>query len=234
MAARIQVHCTFGLRSIILELAEPFRRARGHGIDFHFDSTPGVVGRMERGEPADLILVARAIAVDLAARGHLPAAGIHDVTSSNIGVAIRAGAPRADISTPAAFKAFLLAQRSVVYTDPASGGASGVHFATVLERLGIAAEMAPKSILNVGSYNSDLVVRGRADVAIQQIAEILPVAGVELLGPLPGELQLATIFVAALGKQPEAREAAMQLVDYLKSAEAAPIIARNGMEQIAA
>ena len=157
---------------------------------------------------------------------------IHDVARSGIGVAIRSGAPKPDIGTVEAFTRTLLAARSVVYTDPASGGASGVHFARLLDRLGIADAMRQRSILNVGSYNSDLVVSGKADLAIQQIAEILPVPGVELLGALPAELQLISTFVAAIGGNAPHRAAAQDLVAFLKSESAGSVIQRHGMNPI--
>lgn len=230
--AEIRVYCTFGLRSIILELAGPFQRESGHTISFQFDATPGVKARIVSGEVADVVLIARAIADDLQAAGHLPVQGIHDVARSGIGVAIKAGAAKPDISTPEAFKTALLAAKSVVYTDPASGGASGVHFANVVEKLGVSAQMQPKSLLNIGSYNSDLVVSGESELAIQQIAEILPVKGVELLGPLPGDLQLMTVFVAAIGRTSEVPDAARDLIGYLKSPAADPVIRSNGMEPV--
>lgn len=227
--AAITAFCTFGLRSIVLELAEPFQAATGHTIDLQLDSTPGVKARIRAGEPADLVLVARSIAEDLAGEGHLSRASIYDVTHSGIGVAIRQGAPRPDIGTTEAFKQMLLASRCVVYTDPASGGASGVHFATVIDRLGIADAMRSRTRLNVGTYNAELVARGEADIAIQQIAEILPVAGVELLGPLPADLQLSTVFVAAIGNTARHPAAAHALVELFRSRAAAPVIERHGM-----
>ena len=103
-----------------------------------------------------------------------------------MGLAVRAGAPKPDISTPEAFKRALLAAKSIVYTDPALGSPSGVHFAKVLERLGIAEEMKAKSKLHDGtSFNAELVAKGEIEIAIQQISEILPVRGAELVGPLP-------------------------------------------------
>lgn len=232
MADELIVFSTFALRSIILELAGPFERDTGQKIRFELHPTPDVKARIERGEAADIILIARDIADAIAATGHLDRAAIHDVARSGIGVAIPAGAPRPDIGSAEAFKRMLLASRTVVYTDPASGGASGVHFSAILDRLGIADAMRSRTRLNVGSYNASLVAAGEADVAIQQIAELLPVEGAALLGPLPDELQVYTVFSAAIGKTAPAPHAAAALVRFLRSVSSAEVIRRHGMEPV--
>lgn len=229
---QIIVFCTFALRSIILELAEPFKAATGIAIHFELDATPNVKKRIAAGEPADVILIARTIADELAHDGHLRAEDIHDVTRSGIGIAICAGASRPDISTPEALKQTLLATRCVVYTDPASGGASGIHFAAILKRLGIAEAMASRSRLNVGTYNSEFVACGEADLAVQQIAEILPVPGIELLGPLPEPLQVYSVFSAAIGRNAPDRKSAEALVAFLRSPQVSPVISKHGMQAI--
>ena len=108
---------------------------------------------------------------------------------------------------------------------------SGIHFAKVLERLGIADEMKAKSRLHDGtSFNAELVARGEVELAIQQISEIVPVQGVELLGPLPGDLQLTTVYAAAVGTAAKDQGAAKELVMFLTSPAAAAVIKRTGME----
>jgi molybdate transport system substrate-binding protein len=144
---------------------------------------------------------------------------------------VRAGAPKPDISTPEAFKRALLAAKSIVYTDPALGSPSGVHFAKVLERLGIAGEMKAKSKLHDGtSFNAELVAKGEIELAIQQISEILPVRGADLVGPLPGDLQLTTVFATGIGTAAKEQAAAKEFIQFLASPAAAAVIKAKGME----
>src|SRR5262245_14185852 len=150
-----------------------------------------------------------------------------------MGVAVRAGAPKPDISTPEALKRTLLAAKSIVYTDPALRSPSGVHFARVLERLGIAEEMKPKSKLHDGTtFNAELVARGEIEIAVQQISEILPVQGVELAGPLPGDLQLTTVYAAGIGTAAKEPAVAKEFIKFLLSPSAAAVINAKGMEPV--
>src|SRR5262249_36047923 len=119
---------------------------------------------------------------------------------SGMGIAGRVGTPKPDISTPETLKRTLLAAKSIVYTDPALRSPSGVHFAKVLESLGIADQMKAKTTLHNGvGFNAELVAKGEIEFAIQQISEIVPVKGVELIGPLPGDLQLTTVYATGIG-----------------------------------
>jgi molybdate transport system substrate-binding protein len=152
------------------------------------DGAPGTIqGRIMAGEPVDVVVLPAPRLDDLVKQGKIVTDSKIILARSGIGVAVRAGAPKPDISTSEALKRALLAAKSIVYTDPAASSPSGTHFAMVLERLGIAEEMRPKSKLHNGtSFNAEFVARGEIEIAIQQISEILPVQGVELVGPLPG------------------------------------------------
>jgi molybdate transport system substrate-binding protein len=144
---------------------------------------------------------------------------------------VRADAPKPDISTSEALKRALLAAKSVVYTDPAASSPSGIHFAMVLERLGIAEEMRPQSKLHNGtSFNAEFVARGEIEIAIQQISEILPVQGVELVGPLPRDLQLTTVFATGVATGAREQAAAKEFIEFLTSPAAAAVIKATGME----
>jgi molybdate transport system substrate-binding protein len=152
-----------------------------------------------------------------------------DVARSFVGIAIRAGAPRPDISTPEALKRTLLSAASVTFSDPATGAASGVHAVRLFERLGIAAEMKPKFKLGEG-YVGPRVASGEAELAIQQISALKAVAGIEIVGPLPAELQYVTYLSAGLGAAAQAPDAAKSLLNYLASPEAAAVIKSKGLE----
>lgn len=152
------------------------------------------------------------------------------VASCGVGISVRKGAPKPDISTPQALKRTLLSARAVAYSDPAGGGASGIHFTKVLEQLGIAEQIKAKAKLGRGVPNSEAVVRGEADLAVQQIPELLPVAGTELVGPLPRELQAITTFSAAALATSRSPKAVTALIQFLTSPEAAAVLKAAGFE----
>ena len=129
----------------------------------------------------------------------LAANSLMNVAGTPVSVVARAGAPKPDISSVGAFKQTLLTARSVVYADPAKGGASGVYFARVRDRLGIAEQLKGKTILVPGAQAAELVARGEAELGVAQASEIVPVAGAQLIGPLPGELASMTLFTAGVG-----------------------------------
>ena len=150
-----------------------------------------------------------------------------------IGVAVRAGSEKPDIATVETLKRTLLAARSIVYTDPAVGGASGIHFEKILDRLGIAKEIKAKSILNAKAAttpNAEIVARGEAELGIQLISEIVSVPGAELLGPLPAELQAMTAISAGIVVTATDPDAARVLFKFLTSPAAATVIKTTGME----
>ena len=146
-------------------------------------------------------------------------------------MAVRKGAPKPDISSPEAFKRTLLAAKSITYPDPASGGASGIHFAKVLDRLGIANEMKSKTVFpNKPPRIGDLVANGEAEIGVQPIQELMSVAGIEIVGPLPGDLQDTVVFAAAIMAGAKDTEASKALVNFLRTPEAAKVIKAKGME----
>jgi molybdate transport system substrate-binding protein len=189
-----------------------------------------VKSRIESGEAVDVAVMAAALIDYLVRQGRLRGDSRVTLARSGMGVAVRAGAAKPDIGSVAAFRRALLAAKSIVFTDPAAGGASGIHFRNVIERLGVTEDVMAKARLNSGSYNAEFVARGEAELAIQQISEILPVKGAELVGPLPNEVQLVTVFAAAIGTHAEAPGAAEELIAFLASPDAARIIAASGME----
>ena len=147
-----------------------------------------------------------------------------------MGVAVKEGAPRPDIATTEAFKKALLAAKSVAFVDP-TRGTSGRHFAAVMEKLGIAAEMKPKSKTLPGGFVAELVAKGEAELAVHQITEILPVKGVVLVGPLPPELQKVTIYQAAATTKARDADAARAFLANLRSAEVRALAARKGFTE---
>jgi len=155
---------------------------------------------------------------------------ITNVAGTPVALAIRAGASKPDVSNADALKRTLLAAKSIVYADPAKGGASGVYFAKVVDRLGITDELKPKTILVPGAQAAEVVAKGEAEIGVAQGSEIVPVAGVELLGPLPGEFASTTLFTAGIGATSKEPEAAKSLIQFLTGPVARPVFSAKGFQ----
>jgi molybdate transport system substrate-binding protein len=226
----IKIMSSGGLKGVIAELAQAFERHSGDRLETVFNPPNAVKTRIEGGEAVDVVVLSAVLIDELTAKGKVAAASRTEVARSGLGVAVRKGAPKPDISTADAFRRALLDAKSIVCSDPAGGAASGIHFQKVITDLGIAKEVMAKARLNSGSYNAEIVARGEAELAIQQISEIVPVKGAELVGPLPPGVQVTTRFVAAIGANSQAPAAAKALIDFLGSADAVRVIKANGMD----
>jgi molybdate transport system substrate-binding protein len=187
-----------------------------------------IASRLQRGEIADVVIVAEDLLQQFIADGFVLDAGHKKIASSVIGIAVRAGAPKPDIGTAEAFKRFLLAAKYVAY----SASVSGKYLTTeIYPRLGIADVMMPKSHLTTGGVRTGAVVaRGDADVCCQQISEMLPVEGIAHITPLPPELQKVSYFAAGVGVNSPDKAVAQQMIDFLASAAAAAAIRKSGLE----
>lgn len=231
MASRdVRIISTGGLKAAVSDLADAFAQATGDRLVPIFAAPAQVKGRIESGEAVDVAVLSAPLIDDLVRQGKLAAATRIDVARSRMGLAVCAGAPKPDISTVEAFKRAMLNAKSLMYTDPKAGGASGVHFAKVIERLGIADAVNAKAKLNSGGFNAEFVARGEIELAIQQVSEIVPVKGAELAGLFPEELQQVTTFAAAVCANAPEPEAAAGLLRFLKSPAAVRVIEANGME----
>ena len=232
-AAEISVLTTPALTEVWHDLQAKFE-AGGHTLKIAYAPSGAITKRVMEGETPDVMFTTGAGVEQLTKSGKVIAGTGVPVASSAMGVAVLKGAAKPDISTPEAFKQALLSAKAVAYTDPASGGASGAHMAKVLERLGIAGEINAKAKLGRGTPVATFVVKGEADIAIQQIPELLGVQGAELVGPLPGELQNVTLFaggVHAASKEPEAGKALLQ---FLLTPEAKDVMRNRGLEPASA
>lgn len=193
-------------------------------------ATPEAIpNRLQRGEPADVLIMVGDALDELIKQGKVVADSRVELARSNIGMAVRAGAPKPDISTVDALKRTLLAAKSIAYSD----SASGVYLSTVLfQRLGIADQIKGKSRMIPAEPVGAVVARGDAEIGFQQISELLPVQGIDLVGPLPPEVQKVTVFSAGIvtvAKEPDVGRA---LVKFLASPAAAPAITRSGLEPV--
>src|ERR1043166_4654983 len=185
--------------------------------------------RILDGERADVIVLTRGMMDELAQQNRL-APGIVNVAGTPVALAVRAGAPKPDISTADAFRQTLLAAKSISYADPAKGGLSGVVASRAIERLGIAEAMKPKTTLVPGAQSPDLVAKGEAELGIAQASEIVPNAGAELVGPLPGELGSMTQFSGGIGAESASANASKALIDFLAGQEAGSRFKAKGFE----
>lgn len=225
--AEIQVLSTNGLKTVVQELGPQFERATQHKLAVRFAPAAELKGQIEKGAAFDLAILTAAGIDDLIRQGELAAPTRADVAKSGAGVAIRKGAPKPDISTADAFKRSLLAARSVAYVGT---GATAANMRKIFERLGIAAEMKAKTRVLSGISAPDAVARGEAELGFTQISEILPVAGAELAGPLPPEVQIYTIFSAAVGVRAGQAAAAQSFLKFLTTPAAGSVIRAKGME----
>jgi len=226
-AAEVKLMASIAAREAVLDLLPAFERTNGHRVSVTWTGTEAAARRIADGELADVVLIAAPNIDKLIAAGRLVAGSRADVAKSGIGVALRTGLPRPDISSADAVRSAVLAANSVAY----SSGPSGYYMADLFRRMGISGQIAEKlrqapSGVQVG----EIVARGEADLGFQQVSELLHLKGIQYLGPLPPEIQHVTIFAAALhGAAPEPA-AARALMKFLTAPEAGPIIRKSGME----
>jgi molybdate transport system substrate-binding protein len=229
----IKVLSTTAMKTVFDELTPQFERATGHRLTVDLGPSLQLEKRLGEGEAADMAIVSAAGAADLTGRGKIVAGSIVGVAGSALGVAVPRGAPKPDISSAEAFKRALLAAKSIAVSKPVGGGQSGVHMAKVFDRLGIAAAMAAKAKYGSGGPTGLvglIVLRGEAEIGVQQIAELMAVAGIDMVGPLPAELQSVTPFVAAIPTSAGHAEAGRAVIDFITTAAAKRVIKAKGLE----
>jgi molybdate transport system substrate-binding protein len=224
-AGLVDVLSTLALRGVLVETEAEFRARTGLAIAARYKSTNAQLIAIADGATADVAIITRQAIDQLTAEGKIVPGSAKDVAQSGIGLAVRAGAPKPDISTVEALKQTILAAKSIAFSRL---GASGVHFAEVIERLGIADEIRRKAIIS-DAYMGEVVARGEAELAVQQISELMPVAGIDIVGPLPGDLQKISLFAAAIFTAAKNPAGGAKLVSFLAQPELAPILARKGL-----
>jgi len=228
--AELVVFSTIGVRSAAEQLFAQFERTSGHKLAVTWGTAPMLVKRIEGGD-ADVVVLSRAGIDALRKQGKIAAGSVVTLASSGIGVAVKAGAPKPDISTPDALKKTLLDAKSIAYSEPSAGGASGVYFAKLLERMGIAEQMKPKTKYPPpGGFSANLLMTGEAELAVQQKPELLHVAGAEIVGLLPGDLNVVTEFAAAIMTGSKSGEAGKALIKMLQSPEAIAVFRSKGLD----
>jgi len=233
-AAEVRVMISGGFGAAYRELVGEFEKATGNKVLTASGPSMGTTQnaipvRLARGEPADVLIMVGYALDDLAKQGKVVGDSKVELARSPIGIAVRAGAPKPDIGSVDALKRTLLAAKSVAYSD----SASGVYVQNELfKRLGIEEEMKGKSRMIPAEPVGEVVARGDAEIGFQQISELKTVHGIEIVGPLPAEVQKITIFsagIAAGAKEPAAGKA---LIAFLGSPAAAPVITKSGLDPI--
>jgi molybdate transport system substrate-binding protein len=229
--SEMTVYSTIGVRSAAEELFRQFEKQSGHKLAVTWGTAPMLAKRIEAGEKADVLILSRAGIDTLKKQGKVASGTDVTLASSGVGMAVKAGAPKPDISTPEALKRTLLSAKSIAYSKPSAGGASGVYFAKLLERMGIADEMKPKTKYPpAGGFSAALLMTGEAELAVQQKPELLHVAGTEIIGMLPGDLNLITEFAAGLMPGSEHADIGNALIGFLKEPAAAATFRSKGLE----
>jgi molybdate transport system substrate-binding protein len=217
---------TLALKGAVERLAGQYLAATGVRLDADFAPTVGLLKRLREGEQADVLVLTREGLEELVAEGMVAAASQVDLARSWVGIAVKAGAPHPDIATETALRATLLGARSVAYSKI---GASGLYFAELIQRMGIASEINAKATITVG-FTAERLITGEADLAVQQLSELKQVAGVEVIAPIPHELQAAAVFTAGRMASPAKTAEADALLKYLASPEVAPVLREAGLE----
>jgi molybdate transport system substrate-binding protein len=229
-AAGVKVLSAGAVRSIVTGLAEDFRRETGHTVTFTFGTVGVIRQKLGSGEAADVVIMTDVATDEMVRQGALAEGSRTDIARTGIGVGVRDGAPGPDIATPEAFKQALLAAKSLTYVDPAQGATSGIHFASVLQRLGIAEAVRSKITLVPGGYPAELVAKGEVDMVVHQISEIVPVRGVTLVGPLPRDLQKLTVYSAGLATGSTQPDAAKAFIAFVSRPAFKPKFASAGLD----
>ena len=230
-AAEIKVYATIGMGSVLKELQPKFEQASGHKLDITWGLAGALAKRVADGETPDALVAIKGGVDGLVTSGRIAAPSAATFALSGVGVSVRSGAPKPDISTPDKLKEALIAAKAIAYSDPSKGGASGVHFAKVAERLGIADQVKAKSKHpETAGLPGKLLLDGTADLAIAQVPELLEVQGTDLVGPLPGDLQNITMFAGGVVTGAKQPDAAAAFLKFLQTPEALATIKAKGME----
>ena len=232
-AAEIKVLSTGNMVSILTELTGEFERASGHKLVIEYGSTPRIKARVQA-EAADLTINERYVLDDLVKQGRVVTGTVVDIARSPLGIGVRAGAPRPDISTSDALKRTLLAAESIAYPDPTGGAQDGTYFVDLIARLGIAEQLKPKIKLTMGGdAAAQLIAAGGAQIGVAQRRNFISLNGVQLLEPLPDIPGIKFLMVAGVVTGAREPAGAAAFAKFLSSPGVAPVIKAKGMESYA-
>ena len=226
MPNAIRLLSTLALKGAVERLAGQYQATAGTKLEADYAPTVGLLKRLREGERADVLILTREGLDELASEGAVVEASKVDLARSFVGIAVMTGQPHPDISTVAALCKTLVAARSVAYSKI---GASGIYFAELIRRLGIAETINARATITAG-FTAERLVTGEADLAVQQISELKQIAGIEVIGPIPYELQTAAVFTAGRMVESDMAAQADALLKYLASSEVAPVLRDSGLD----
>jgi molybdate transport system substrate-binding protein len=232
-AAELKILTAGAFKQVVVALVPAFEARTGHKVDVQNDTAGALARRIAGGEPFDVVVAPPGTLQPLGASGQVVPASIVPLARVGIGVAVKAGSAMPAMGTVEQFRQAVLGARKVAYIDPAAGGSSGIYLDGLFQRLGVADAVRAKAVLVPGGLVAERLVSGEADLAIHQISEILPVAGAQLVAPLPAEIQNFTSYSGALAARSAGSAAAQALLAELASAAAAEAIRGKGMEPAA-
>jgi molybdate transport system substrate-binding protein len=236
-AAEIKVLSSGSLKSAFSQLAPEFQKSSGNTAIIEYGPAGAVAGRIDKGEAADVIIVSRAQLQKLQSNGKVVPGSFVNIAGIALGVAVRKGAPKPDISTVEAFKRTLLGARSIGYRDPVTGSTSGIYTASMLERLGIAQDLKPRLVLDRTEGDAPenvfrAVAKGDVELQIGQITEIAIAPGVDLAGPLASEIQNTTVTTAGISTTSQAPDAAKAFIAFISSPSSIAVLKANGFQPV--
>jgi molybdate transport system substrate-binding protein len=226
-AADIKLLASTAIKAAYLELLPQFEKATGHKVTAAWSSTPDIQKRIAAGEAADLVILGNSGTEELIKQGKLATNSRTNFAKSGIAVVVRTGAPKPDISSSEAVKKSVLAAKSVAH----SAGASGLYLVSMFEKLGISEQVKSKlATVKPGEPVGEVVARGDAEIGFHQLSELIPVKGIQILGPLPADIQYITVYSGGIHSATKDAEAAMALAKFLTGPSAAPVIKKHGLE----
>jgi molybdate transport system substrate-binding protein len=225
--SRLRILSTLAVMGAMRDLAALYGKDAGQAIEADFSPTVALLDRLRRGEAADIAILTAQGIDDLIREGLIRPGTRTDVALSHVGVAVKTGAPKPDIGSVTAFRAALLGARAVAYSRI---GASGIYFAALIRELGIEDAVNARAVVVPSGFTAEHLVSGEADLAVQQISELMVVPGTEVVGPLPPEIQTVATFSAGLLAGSAQPDEAAALLRFLASPQAAPVLRRSGLE----
>ncbi len=230
-AADIKVLSGSGVQPVMIELIPTFEAASGHRVTFDYGTVGGMADRVRQGEVADVVIASGSQIETLQKLGRVVAGSRTDLAKTGVGMFVRKGAAKPDISSVEAFKRTMLAARSIGWNDPAAGAPVSIYMLELLARLGIAAQMTPKTTaFKQRSERFEAVARGDVELGFNQISEILAAPGVDLVGPLPDSIQHYTLFAAGIVANTREQDASRALLRYISSPDARAVMKAKGFE----
>jgi molybdate transport system substrate-binding protein len=233
MTSEIKVLATTAMKTSLDELAPEFERATGNKLSFSFGPSARIAKMVADGEPTDVAIVTDQGLKDLTQQGKLAPGSGADIARSAMALAVQKDAAQPDISSAAKFKAALLAAKSLGMSNPIGGGQSGANLAKIFDKLGITEAMKAKSVYGPGGpagLIGNFLVRKEVEIGIQQLPELMAVPGIDIVGPLPSDVQVMTVFSAGLSTSAKNADGAKALIQFLTTPKAAAVMKSKGLE----